>query len=181
MGFKQGDTLGQTTKDQGLTVPIPITLKAGRSGLGGYADDDEELTPSLKKRRGESEAQEMDAQLEVKKEQFKSSLLSKYEEKRITADVYKARKVIEQMDLANEVSKSEFWPSRATQDAETGEWIKPDPTEFELQDPRDQLKQVIDYLRDTYGYCIWCGCRFDSAEEMDSECPGDTREAHDEL
>jgi hypothetical protein len=181
MGFKHGDALGQTTKDQGLTVPIPITLKTGKSGLGGFTEDYEELTPSLKKRRGESETQDMDAQLTVKKDQFKASLLSKYEEKRVSADVHKSRKVIEQMDMAHEVEKSAFWPSRASQDVDTGEWIRPDPTAFELQDPREQLGQVIGYLRKTYNYCIWCGCRFESPEEMTSECPGETREAHDDL
>ncbi|KAJ7068108.1 hypothetical protein C8F01DRAFT_1078710 [Mycena amicta] len=43
----------------------------------------------------------------------------------------------------------------------------------------DRLEIVLSYLRDTYSYCFWCGSQYDNAEEMASQCPGASEEAHD--
>ncbi|KAF8211287.1 hypothetical protein K438DRAFT_1807059 [Mycena galopus ATCC 62051] len=43
----------------------------------------------------------------------------------------------------------------------------------------DRLELVLSYLRDNYAYCFWCGSQYESAEEMDSECPGENEDSHD--
>ncbi|KAJ6539174.1 hypothetical protein B0H19DRAFT_1213177 [Mycena capillaripes] len=43
----------------------------------------------------------------------------------------------------------------------------------------DRLRLVLSYLRENYAYCFWCGTQYDSAEEMDSQCPGEDEDSHD--
>ena len=31
-----------------------------------------------------------------------------------------------------------------------------------------------------YLYCLGCGTKFEDADDLSANCPGDTREAHDE-
>jgi hypothetical protein len=35
------------------------------------------------------------------------------------------------------------------------------------------------YLRMEYLYCLWCGTKFENADDIGKNCPGDTREIHD--
>jgi len=42
-----------------------------------------------------------------------------------------------------------------------------------------RLEQVLEYLRNTYYYCFWCGAQYASVEELAAECPGLTEEEHD--
>ncbi|KAJ6509984.1 hypothetical protein C8R47DRAFT_1173731 [Mycena vitilis] len=68
--------------------------------------------------------------------------------------------------------------------------VKTTPTEFSseileetshflrLHAP-DRLQLVLSYLRENYAYCFWCGTEYDSAEEMDSQCPGEDEDSHD--
>ena len=44
---------------------------------------------------------------------------------------------------------------------------------------QDRLTLVLEYLRNRYAYCFWCGTKYASQEEMASECPGETEEEHD--
>ncbi|KAF9779482.1 hypothetical protein BJ322DRAFT_1101710 [Thelephora terrestris] len=42
-----------------------------------------------------------------------------------------------------------------------------------------RLEQVLEYLRNTYHYCFWCGTQYLSVEELEADCPGVTEEDHD--
>lgn len=157
MGFKKGGTLGL---NNGITEPIPIVLKHDKKGLG------------TSKTEIKSQKQE-DVPLQIDPIEFRSNISSRYENKLIKADVKKARNIIEQMDMANDKPRNELWPTRTDLDEEVEE------SEFDLLIPEMQLKQTILYLRSVYRYCIYCGCGFDTEQEMDNECPGEAREDHD--
>ncbi|RUS72553.1 hypothetical protein EGW08_019690 [Elysia chlorotica] len=43
----------------------------------------------------------------------------------------------------------------------------------------ERLDVVTRYLRNVYCYCIWCGTRYNDQEDMNSNCPGNTADAHD--
>lgn len=47
-------------------------------------------------------------------------------------------------------------------------------------DLTDRLNSLVEYLRITHHYCHWCGAKYDSVEELTSQCPGNSREFHDE-
>ena len=162
MGFKKGDSLGLS---DGITEPIPIILKNDKKGLG-TSKKSKDLTFSKKK------ASEIPV-AEIDPTEFRSKISSKFENKQIKDDVRNSRKVIEQMDMANNKASNELWPTRRDQNEEVEE------SEFDLLNPEMQLKQTILYLRSVYRYCIYCGCSFDTEKEMDYECPGELREDHE--
>ncbi|KAF7301424.1 G-patch domain-containing protein [Mycena indigotica] len=43
----------------------------------------------------------------------------------------------------------------------------------------DRLEMVLSYLRDNYYYCFWCGTRYENAEDLGNQCPGESEDAHD--
>ncbi|KAH9816410.1 hypothetical protein DFH28DRAFT_203405 [Melampsora americana] len=45
-------------------------------------------------------------------------------------------------------------------------------------DSASRLIYTLRYLRQEYFYCIWCGCQYDSSEELDKECPGVDEDEH---
>ncbi|KAJ3027018.1 UNVERIFIED_CONTAM: G patch domain-containing protein 11 [Siphonaria sp. JEL0065] len=50
---------------------------------------------------------------------------------------------------------------------------------FEQLETVDKLYQVNAYLRSKYYYCVWCSDKYANLDEMESHCPGSTRDDHD--
>jgi len=44
---------------------------------------------------------------------------------------------------------------------------------------KDRLSLVLDYLRDRYHYCFWCGTQYDDVDDIEANCPGPEEDAHD--
>ncbi|SJX60674.1 uncharacterized protein SRS1_11902 [Sporisorium reilianum f. sp. reilianum] len=42
-----------------------------------------------------------------------------------------------------------------------------------------QLELVLERLRGAHRYCLFCGCQYDSADELQSLCPGTSEDDHD--
>ena len=91
----------------------------------------------------------------------------KYDSRKLARDLSNARSACQTLDENNSLEETEFWPSD-------------DPTEFNSLEPFVQLIAVNDYLRSNYCYCTWCKCRYENAEMLQSECPGDTSQDHDD-
>ncbi|KAL1311705.1 hypothetical protein AAFC00_001807 [Neodothiora populina] len=49
--------------------------------------------------------------------------------------------------------------------------------QFNALDPAERLRQIVEYLRETYNYCFWCKYRY-TGDAMKG-CPGKTEEDHD--
>ena len=45
--------------------------------------------------------------------------------------------------------------------------------------PADQLAAILARLRGRYLYCLYCGCRYDSASDMQRNCPGPLEADHE--
>ena len=89
------------------------------------------------------------------------------------------------MDSENNIdapAESWFWPKRPKEpSAEDDEEQEVDEEEEECEfDPEEQLQMLISYLRQTYLYCLYCGTKFSDPEDMSGNCPGETRDDHDE-
>ena len=52
-----------------------------------------------------------------------------------------------------------------------------EPQDFE---PDEMLSMLTGYLRSEHLYCFWCGITFSDVEDLNSHCPGGTREDHDD-
>ncbi|KAK7504149.1 hypothetical protein BaRGS_00004453 [Batillaria attramentaria] len=51
--------------------------------------------------------------------------------------------------------------------------------QLDTENEAEQLQALTEYLRTTHCYCIWCGTKYEDADDLRSNCPGDTAEAHD--
>ncbi len=47
--------------------------------------------------------------------------------------------------------------------------------EYELS---EKLEMITNYLRTTYCYCHWCGTKYTDVEDLNSSCPGMTKDDH---
>ncbi|KAG1753856.1 uncharacterized protein EDB91DRAFT_1326349 [Suillus paluster] len=45
--------------------------------------------------------------------------------------------------------------------------------------PRDRLKLLLDYLREKYAYCFWCGTQYEDSSDLAESCPGPDEDDHD--
>ncbi|OCH88306.1 hypothetical protein OBBRIDRAFT_94146 [Obba rivulosa] len=52
-------------------------------------------------------------------------------------------------------------------------------TQFLRLSAQDRLELVLDYLRQKYAYCFWCGTQYDNQDDLDANCPGPDEDAHD--
>ncbi|ORX96695.1 G-patch-domain-containing protein [Basidiobolus meristosporus CBS 931.73] len=193
MGYSEGMSLGRSMP--GRAEPIPIVIRTKHSGLG----HEEEL-----KRKRDAELEKMKVIEKKRKEEeeeergdFRERMMSRFAEKQIKGDTWKSRIACEQLDKAKGLEESPFWPRRKAEevaereggdDDEVESRVKSEvveeepteesPSEFELLEPKEQLAQVTAYLREVHLYCLWCGEGFESMEDMEEKCPGNTADVH---
>jgi len=60
-----------------------------------------------------------------------------------------------------------------------GSEVLEEATQFLRLQAQDRLHLVLSYLRDKHAYCFWCGVKYDSEEEIGSQCPGPDEDDHD--
>lgn len=42
----------------------------------------------------------------------------------------------------------------------------------------EDLQNILAKLRDEHYYCLYCGCKYESAEALANECPGPNEDDH---
>jgi hypothetical protein len=161
--------------------PLQIHLKHDKLGLG--------RKDPLATRKYESitEKNQKKVVLQRKEHEFVENVKSKFEWQQLIKDINKSRQLCMSLDVENGTERHKLWPpleKKAVDPMEDYDTILSDepvtdPFEDELQAPQ-KLEILTKYLREQYHYCIWCGCKYDSATEMAVECPGDTRKAHED-
>ena len=116
---------------------------------------------------------------------FRAQLSKRRRQHLVESDVYKSQKVCEQLDSEENIetpAEPWFWPKKPRiPSAEDEEQEEEEEEEEECEfDPDEQLQILISYLRQTYFYCLYCGTRFSDAQDLAENCPGETRDDHDE-
>ncbi|XP_013397470.2 G patch domain-containing protein 11-like [Lingula anatina] len=192
MGYKPGAGIGK--KGDGRANPIPIEVKADRSGLGRSSE--------MKRKQAESQAlQALMLQKRMRQEKeiqgnFRTRMSSKVADRHIESDLHKSQKVCEQLDSEKGLEKPAeqfFWPvaslpKKKTYDLEEGEGysfeVQDQDGEEQEEDEEDELEPTAKleiltlYLRNTHMYCVWCGTAFEDSDDMRINCPGPSSEAH---
>lgn len=196
MGYKPGMGIGK--QGEGRKEPVGINVKTGRGGLGAEAD---------RKRRKEQwttmrasrliKRQKMESNL---KRDFQQRMSSKFTDGKAERDVIKSQKVCEQLDSEMGTTIPDewyFWPKsmlpkkKKKNETETGLSVEvveeeEDDDEDEEEEEEDfltnqeKLEALTAYLRTIHLYCIWCGTKFEDEDDLSTNCPGDTADAHDE-
>ncbi|CAE7394974.1 unnamed protein product [Symbiodinium sp. CCMP2456] len=130
-----------------------------------------------------------------------SGLRLRFSTKKMREQVRAAERSVEHLDRNCGLAESSLWPPESTQAArdleeevqkarQTEPWpgaaneLLVDYNErLELNDPQMALQRLLElltHLRAVHRYCLFCGCTYDSAEDMEENCPGITEEEHEE-
>jgi len=52
---------------------------------------------------------------------------------------------------------------------------------LDAQQCATKLRQCLDYLRSHHFYCLFCGTKYETEDEMRRHCPGPSEDVHDLL
>jgi hypothetical protein len=166
-------------KDAAKVEPIAIRLKNDKLGLGSKDPFSTQYYESIEtKKRKEIEDQSNEqAYVYSRRKVVKSS--------QITSDLKKIRSACQSLDEKNNIEKHWFWPEDAkVRDIRDQDFYfkkEQDTLDMFQQLPEDEkLEMINEYVRSRYYYCVWCGLAYTTREEMLNECPGNSREIHDE-
>lgn len=98
----------------------------------------------------------------------------------------KCQRACEKLDLEEKIEQPAlawFWPNRQTTDEDANEQEESDDDkedgeeeiEYEIA---EKLEMITNYLRTTYLYCHWCGTKYSDVDDLNSGCPGLTKDDH---
>lgn len=142
---------------------------------------------------------------ETQQEEFRKRLRTQVSNKFIHKDFEKARKIIEVLDEKENIDDGKrFYSVSIEEDKEPvssgnnnsssnnnninssdrhldrNNALEEDEKEEKIDTPIEtQLQDALCYLRLRHFYCLYCGTSFSSYEDLESNCPGITREDHD--
>ncbi|KAJ3105342.1 G patch domain-containing protein 11 [Phlyctochytrium planicorne] len=181
-----------------LMEPIPIFMKTDKRGLT-LTTRKRPLSPSSPTSSTSSTSDTENPSTKRKKpteQDFRGTITRKLDERRATGELVRARRTVQNLDEDRGVSRHLLWmPERESvvgledgvvvgEVVEEGEGeekvVDPEVEEFEGMELEDKLRKVVGYLRSNYFYCLWCGDRYQNEEEMNTHCPGEWRDDHDD-
>ncbi|XP_014636600.1 PREDICTED: G patch domain-containing protein 11 isoform X1 [Ceratotherium simum simum] len=181
MGYKSGQALGKS--GDGIVEPIPLNVKAGKSGLGHEA---------LLKRKAEEKLESYRRKIHMKNqaeakaaEQFRMRLKNKQDEVKLEGDLRRSQRACQQLDTQKNIQVPRevwYWLRLEEETEEEEEEEKEqDEDEYTSEDLSvlEKLQILTNYLREEHLYCIWCGTAYEDKEDLSSNCPGPTSADHD--
>ncbi|VIO99323.1 G-patch domain containing protein [Brugia malayi] len=207
MGYKRGMSLGVKKEgcNEGIKIPITVEMKTNRTGLGHDTEEAEKRRQRMDLyQRAVLERAKAN---EVLMDDFSIRKRRAVRMKQISKDLKKSRKVCQELDARNGLelpTSSHFWPvykvmkeddiSLKTRKNEESECITEcftyfngnmAPNDLNIDElPENEitewLMELTIYLRAAHCYCVWCGAQYDSNEELENNCPGRTREEHED-
>ncbi|XP_034664471.1 G patch domain-containing protein 11 [Drosophila subobscura] len=187
MGYKAGSGLGKQADAR--IEPIGITIKNDRGGLGREAAIAELTAKRQELRRAHLlHRAGIESSEEVSTEAYRKRAMQKAEERKLQYDIRRCQQTCESLDVAANVQEPDlefFWPPKPKEEEESDSEAEQDKPEAEEELPKEeqysafeQLELLTGYLRTAYTFCYWCGTRYDSIEDLDTNCPGLTRDDH---
>ena len=79
--------------------------------------------------------------------------------------------------MADPLNSGNILERRVTgENTDSGDKNEDDEEEIDYEALLEELTIV---LRNRYFYCVYCGCNFESAEDLAKNCPGDEYEDHE--
>ncbi|XP_034115785.1 G patch domain-containing protein 11 [Drosophila albomicans] len=182
MGYKAGSGLGKQADAR--IEPIGISIKNDRGGLGREAAMAELAAKRQELRQAHLLRKAgIDSGEDLSSEAYRRRATQKAEERKLLYDVKRCQQTCESLDLAARVTEPAldfFWPAKAIEKTEEETDIEEAEQEEkeEQYSAKEQLDLLISYLRTSYQFCYWCGTHYENAEDLDSNCPGLTRDDH---
>ncbi|RWS24456.1 G patch domain-containing protein 11-like protein [Leptotrombidium deliense] len=152
---------------------IPVVLKEDNLGLGMESHIKERIQQQINVKRKATELITGD---------FQKRQRSRFSDKKIERDLCSSQKACFDLDSKSGVTEPKyawFWPLKVNEKKEEEEAEDEDSEEIEIPS-NEKLTLITAHLRSEYKYCIWCGVKYATEDELNTECPGDTSEDHDD-
>ncbi|PIN13215.1 putative RNA binding protein [Handroanthus impetiginosus] len=160
MGYTPGSALGK--EGSGRSEPVALEIRRSRAGIG-------KEDPKMEKMRRENENEERKKRKEQElMEVFGSHQKQRWKGRRIVVNFRKAEAALAQLENRDvvEVEKNE------EEDKEKEE------EEEEEEITEEDLLNILMKLRNEFHYCLFCGCQYETMEELLSNCPGINEDDH---
>ncbi|MQL95216.1 hypothetical protein Taro_027885 [Colocasia esculenta] len=161
MGYSPGSALGKG--GAGRSEPVGLEIRRSRAGIGKLSPGEErarkERDLAERKRRGEENLMQ----------EFGSRQKTQWKSRRIVADYRKADAALAQLENREVVE-----PEGDGEDEEK----KPEEEEEEEEITEEDLQNVLMKLRNEHQYCLYCGCKYESVEALETNCPGLNEDDH---
>ncbi|KAG5513515.1 hypothetical protein PMAC_000947 [Pneumocystis sp. 'macacae'] len=203
MMLKMGAALGQGCT-QSRIEPLEINIKTDRAGIGHETVQKQKTVQETLKIQDEADYK-IRVRLENETKYFEAKIRQAQKVcenlnkksideprkvnvlwrglviERIEKEKERMRKheILNRVQSVDDLQNEEVKPDRHTQ----VEWSQEDDQDLELDafnqlDPKIRLEMIIDYLREDYYYCFWCGCAYEDAQDLSNFCPGKREEDH---
>ena len=203
MGFTPGSALGAPSERKKDSLPIEVDMKIDRGGIGRDTEQKEKIRSIFEENAALEKQTQHGFRLSVREEQELRRTEGRLFAAQRTAESMssldassvplKSIPVVWRGLVAHRLEKHQEKEARQAmmddapdRESKEEEYLKvitdiEEDTEledFEAQPVGEQLEQLLDYLRDTHYYCFWCGCAYDSRQDLDISCPGKLEDDH---
>ncbi|XP_024536205.1 G patch domain-containing protein 11-like [Selaginella moellendorffii] len=147
-----------------------VDVKHSRTGLGV-----DERERRFKARAAKQQEIQRDLKRkidDVSRRDFQDRQRSSWQAGKISRDYKKAASALAQLEELAGISRGEV-----KREDDNGDDDK-EEEEDEVVVTEEDLMRIVEDLRRRFFYCVYCGCKYDSAEEMEGSCPGLDEDAH---
>ncbi|KAF8690139.1 hypothetical protein HU200_041379 [Digitaria exilis] len=167
VGFRMLKQMGFDPGARGAAEPVGIEIRRSRAGLG--AELAVAPPPSAAPVEKSPAAVEMERRRqEEMAEELRARKSTQWRGRRVVWDFSKAEAALAQLE-SREVEP----PAPEGEEKEKGAEEKEEEVITE-----EDLQNILSKLRDLYQYCLYCGCKYESAEALAKECPGPNEDDH---
>ena len=199
MGYCPGKGLG--AKGEGRKEPVAIELRKFREGFGAL-EDRKRTSVAI----GHEKCKQLRYADELHLT-FRSAQSKRFQSFMMQQDLLRGQRICAELDCAAGHTvpplNTWYWPrdlrpqhkNKCSRDSEcvtvldkcdnSGDGDDADlsgSNEEELDDMEEttetRLACVMDYLRHSYSYCLWCCCRFENESDLLQNCPGCHKDDH---
>ncbi|CAL4999706.1 unnamed protein product [Urochloa decumbens] len=170
VGFRMLKQMGYNPGARGAAAaePVGIEIRRSRAGLGAEPAVAVAVAPVPAPAEKSREAVEMERRLqEEMMGELRARKSTQWRGRRVVWDFRKAEAALAQLE------NREVEPQ-----APEGEEKDKEAEEEEEVITEEDLQNVLSKLRDQYQYCLYCGCKYESAEALAKECPGPNEDDH---
>ncbi|KAF7108396.1 hypothetical protein CFC21_108883 [Triticum aestivum] len=168
VGFKMLKQMGYDPAARGAgTEPVGIEIRRSRAGLGAEPDASVAPLPQLSEPKTREEEERDRKREEEMVAELRSRKSTQWKGRRLVWDYRKAEAALAQLEN-REVEP----PAPDGEEKEKGE------DEEEEVITEEGLQTILDKLRVQHHYCLYCGCKFESAGALANECPGPNEDDH---
>ena len=117
-----------------------------------------------------------------RRDQLERSFLAaqgqRYAQRKAVQSLRRAERCVAELDARAGIDDNPLVPA-SDGGSDAGGAVSGGAAAEDAADP-GRLLHLLLYLRETHLYCLFCGSRFDSMDELESYCPGLLAEAHDD-